>query len=299
MDRRVARVGETAARIGAPKKIARFIRRRARANVRAMRGRLPSSLLLVGAMVSAGCDKPPVDWTDPEPMAIASGGRSRLVVDSAGAARFAVDTTASRIAAPPAAVGVCESSLQTAVGPTRAWAGWWRVRPDSSAGLYVASSADSGRTWGDQIAVDTSDASSNGCDRPPPSLTTVGDDVYVAYAMTAPEGTGVFFAHVMSGMLHSPVAVIYGDRLVHTAIAAQDPRVAVAYENPNGAAQQIGLAFSTTQGHLFDWRTMASRGIDHAVLPAVALSGPMLAVAWTRAQSGDSTRRMVRVGRLQ
>lgn len=264
-----------------------------------MRGRLPSSLLVLGALVSAACDKPPVEWTDPEPVAaVVGGGLSRLVVDSAGAARFAVDSTASRIMPPPPAPAVCESSLQTALGTVHAWAGWWSVRPDSSAALYVANSADSGRTWGSRIAVDTSDASSNGCDRPAPSLTTVGDDVYVAYSMAAPEGTGVFFAHVMGGMLHSPVAVIYGDRLVHTAIAAQDPRVVVAYEEPNGSGQQVGVALSTTQGHLFDWRTTASPAIDHAVLPAVALSGQMVAVAWVRARSGDSTRRIVRVGRI-
>ena len=109
----------------------------------------------------------------------------------------------------------------------------------------------------------------------------------------------MFFAHVMGGMLHSPVAVIYGERLVHTAIAAQDPRVAVAYEDPNGSEQRIGVALSSTQGHLFDWRTTASRSVDHAVLPAVALSGHILAVAWSSARSGDSTRRIVRVGRLQ
>jgi hypothetical protein len=147
--------------------------------------------------------------------------------------------------------------------------------------------------------MDTSDVSSNGCDRPPPALTTVGDDVYVAYSMIAPEGKGVFFAHVMGGMLHAPVAVIYGERLVRTAIAAEDPRVVVAYEDPNGSAQQIGIALSSTQGHLFDWHATASRSIDHAVQPAVALSGRVLAVSWMSAQSGDSARRVVRVGRLQ
>jgi len=50
---------------------------------------------------------------------------------------------------------------------------------------------------------------------------------------------------------------------------------------------------------LFDGRTSASRDIDHATLPAVALRGRILAVAWTSAQSGDATRRVVRVGRIQ
>lgn len=264
-----------------------------------MRRASPSSLLLLSALACFGCDKSPVDWSDPQPIAAIPGsGPARLLVDSSGGVRFVVDTAATGIA-PPTLAGICEHSLQFAQGTVHAYAGWWSVRPDSSASLYVSRSTDGGRSWSGRIAIDTSDVSSNGCDRPSPSLATVGDDVYVAYSMIAPEGKGVFFAHVMGGMLHSPVAVIYGERLVHTAIAAQDPRVAVAYEDPNGTAQQIGVALSSSQGHLFDWRTTASRSIDHAVLPAVALSGRVLAVSWSPAQSGDSTRRIVRVGRIQ
>lgn len=267
-----------------------------------MRGPLNSSLLLIAALLSSACDKPVVAWSDPEPIASATGnGPTRLVVDSTGVASFVSDTAATAVTLPAPAPGVCEHSLQTARGTVHAYAGWWSIRPDSSAALYVAHSADGGRSWAGTVAIDTSDVSSNGCDRPPPSLTTVGDDVYVAYSMIAPEGKGVFFAHIMGGMLHAPVAVIYGERLVHTAIAAQDPRVAVAYEDPNGSRQQIGVALSTTQGHLFDWRTTASRSIDHAVQPAVALRGIELAVSWSPARSagGDSTRRIVRVGRIQ
>ena len=49
-------------------------------------------------------------------------------------------------------------------------AAWWSVRRDSSAVLYVARQPDSGRTWGTPTAVDTTDVSSVGCRRPPPSL---------------------------------------------------------------------------------------------------------------------------------
>ena len=66
--------------------------------------------------------------------------------------------------------------------------------------------------------------------------------------MIAPEGTGVFFAHFMGSMLHSPVAVIYGERLVATAIAAEGDRVVVAYEEPNGTRQQVDVAMSHDAG---------------------------------------------------
>jgi hypothetical protein len=101
-------------------------------------------------------------------------------------------------------------------------------------------------------------------------------------------------------MLHSPVAVIYGERLVPTAIAAEGDRVVVAYEEPNGSRRQVDVAMSTTQGHLFDWHSTASRDIDAASSPEVALSGKTLAVAWiTRRQSDSVGRRVIRVGRLK
>ena len=48
------------------------------------------------------------------------------------------------------------------------------------------------------------------------TLSADNDDLHTAYSMIAPEGTGVFFAHFMGSMLHSPVVVIYGERLVST-----------------------------------------------------------------------------------
>ena len=118
--------------------------------------------------------------------------------------------------------------------------------------------------------------------------------------MIAPEGTGVFFAHFMGSMLHSPVAVIYGERLVATAIAAEGDRVAVAYEEPNGTRQQVDVALSQTQGHIFERHATASRDVDAATGPSVALAGPRLAVAWVTRRMTDSTAaRVVREGRIR
>jgi hypothetical protein len=119
--------------------------------------------------------------------------------------------------------------------------------------------------------------------------------------MIAPEGKGVFFSHSMGGMLHTPVPATYGERLVETGIAADEHRVAVAYEEPNGSRPQIDVAISVTQGHLFDWHTTASRGIDVGSAPAVAMAGPELAVSWLNTQpaGGGPPNRVVRVGRLQ
>src|SRR5262249_19675075 len=125
------------------------------------------------------------------------------------------------------------------------------------------------------------------------------DDVFVAYSMNAPEGTGVFFAHSMGSMLHSPVAVVYGDRLVATAITADANRVAVAYEDPNGKRFGVDVALSMSQGHLFERHAAPPRDIDVAATPAVAFNGSTIAVSWLTRRAGDSTAtRIVRVGRI-
>jgi hypothetical protein len=256
-----------------------------------------SFLALLGYSVVVGCDKPPVDWGDPVGINVVSGP-ARLVVDSSGHTSFVPEP--GRAVNAPISPGLCPTSLRTIPGSVRLFATWWNVRRDSSSSLLIAGSADSGKTWGRAVAVDTTDISSAGCNRPPPSVATVGDDLFVAYSMIAPEGKGVFSAHSMGPMVHAPIAVVYGDRIVSTAIAAEGDNVAVAYEDPNGSRQQVGVAFSTVQGHIFAWRATASRSVDAATSPAVALAGRMLAVSWATRRSSDSTAtRVVRVGRIQ
>jgi hypothetical protein len=257
--------------------------------------RLRGTLALLMAL--AACDAPPVEWNDPTPAA-SPGTNGQLTIDTAGQPRYTPEPVTNPT--PPPVAGLCRSSLRLVGGSSHLYAAWWSVRPDSSAVLYSAPSNDSGATWGTPVAVDTSDVSSFGCSRPAPSLATVGDDLQTAYSMVAPEGTGVFFAHFMGSMLHSPVAVIYGERLVSTAIAADGDRVLVAYEEPNGTRKQVDVALSTTQGHLFDWHTTASRDIDAASSPAVALANNTIAVSWVTRRPADSTgTRVVRVGHLR
>jgi hypothetical protein len=258
---------------------------------------LRSAVLFIPLILLSACDAPAVDWSDP--VAFAAGSGQRLVLDGTGAPKEIADPSAADIALPSGA-GVCKTSLRTARGSASLHGAWWVVRADSSAGLYAAASTDSGRSWSAAIPVDTADRSTNGCSRPAPALATVGDDLQLAYSMTAPEGTGVFFAHFMGSMLHSPVAVIYGERLVATAIAAEDDRVAVAYEEPNGKRAQVDVALSSSQGHIFEWHETASRGVDVATSPAVALSGQSIAVAWSTREPADTvSSRVVRTGHFR
>jgi hypothetical protein len=164
----------------------------------------------------------------------------------------------------------------------------------------MAASTDSGKTWAPPVKVDTADTGVHAWQRPAPTIAAVGDDLHIAYSMSASEGTGVFFAHFLGSMVHSPVAVIYGDRIVPTAIAAEGNRVAVVYEQPNGSRHQIGLALSSSQGHIFETHTTASRDIDDAMSPVVALAGKTIAVGWLAPRPGDTTTvRVVRVGHIR
>ena len=254
-----------------------------------------SPLFILAILAATACDAPAVEWDDPRAVRVA--GSSRLVVDSAGDARFVLDSPPAR---PVSLPDVCATSIREAWGTSRLRAVWWRVRPDSSAGLYMAASPDSGRTWEPAVAVDTADVSSAGCDRPPPSIAAEGDDLHIAYSMIASEGTGVFFAHYLATMVHSPVAVIYGDRLVPTAIAVDGDRIAVAYEDPNGKRRQVAVALSTSQGHIFESHIVASRDVDVATDPVVALAGRRIAISWLAQPAADSgTTRIVRHGQIR
>jgi hypothetical protein len=184
--------------------------------------------------------------------------------------------------------------MRVVAGRQHTFAIWWNLRADSTANLVTSRSPDRGATWSPPILIDTADVARAGCERKAPSATTIDDDLYVAYSMRAREGTGVFFAHFMAGMFHSPVPVIYGDRVVETAIAAQGERVVVAFEDPNGRAQRVNVAISRTQGHIFEDHTTASRDVDAAILPDVAVAGDKLAVAWRQGTRPEN--HFVRIG---
>jgi hypothetical protein len=254
-----------------------------------------SRLFILLAFAASACDAPSVDWGDPVSAAGPSDGR--LVIDSAAHAELVPDSST-----PPALSfpGVCAGSVRVAQGSTQRRAVYWGLRSDSGAVLYMSASTDSGKTWGNPVKVDTADTGVHACNRPPPTIASVGDDLHIAYSMTAKEGTGVFFAHFLGSMVHSPVAVIYGDRVVPTAIAAEGNRVAVAYEQPNGTRHQIGLALSSSQGHIFESHMTASREIDDATSPKVALAGNTIAISWLTPTGGDTTTaRVVRVGQIR
>jgi hypothetical protein len=251
------------------------------------------------AAVVAACDQAPIQWKDPAELP-GSDSLGRLVVDAGGRTSIGQPSTASDAVPAVGDASVCSTSVRGAKGTVHRFAAWWGMRRDSAATLFVVSGTGDPPVWTKPLAVDTTDMSSDGCNRPAPSVTTVGDDVFVAYSLHAPEGRGVFFAHTMGGMVHEPVPVVYGERVVATAIAAQDDRVVVAYEEPNGSRHRIDLAISETQGHSFSWHVGASRDVDSGRDPDVALSGDNVAVSWLPVGRGDSSKtRVVRVGRIK
>jgi hypothetical protein len=123
--------------------------------------------------------------------------------------------------------------------------------------------------------------------------------VHVVYFLSSPDGPGVFFAHSMQGgmMFHSPVAIVYGERVSTAAVTAHGDTVAVAYENPNAATSQVWLALSHTTGHIFEQNASVSPANVIATRPAVSLNGSRVAVSWMETpRGGGPATNIIRTG---
>lgn len=254
-----------------------------------------SSVLALVALVALACVPQPVEWTGTAALPGAEGGG--LVVDAAGRAAPAPAPVGPAPFAPPNA---CAELVRVAGsrGGER-YAVWWEPRADSSARLLAAHSSDGGASWPDRYVVDSLDRGARGCRRPAPAVAadSVNGYVHVSYALDAPEGAGLFYAHLMDprAQFEPPAAVMYGEGPGHSAVASDGEHVAVAYEDPNRGRPAIGLAISRTAGHTFESKAVPVSGADHdAAAPAVAVRGARVAVGWT----GDGAR-VVRTGRIK
>lgn len=195
----------------------------------------------------------------------------------------------------------CARSLRLGMAPGRGRvAVWWtrasggRVHLAAAWRDTIAAESRLG-AWRGPIMVDTldqgprdaqaADRGAYGCARPAPSLAvdSLNGYVHVAYALTGPEGPGVFYAHQMDprSAFEPPVAVLYGERLGEARVASHGELVAVAYEDPNSRGRVIvGVAISRTAGHLFEERLSASGGTT-ARDPFVAVRGKAVVVGWS------------------
>lgn len=262
---------------------------------------ISGALMLIAGL--AACGTSPVEWEEQSTVpAERAPADSRLALDTAGHASF-VGARAVQ-PSPPDAAGACPGSLRFArLDDGQVYAVWWRPRADSTAALVASYSRDAGLAWAPTVPVDSLDIGRIGCHRPPPSIAAGGEYVHVSYALSAPEGTGVFFSHSMdrAGLFHEPVPIVYGDRLTESSVVSEGDRVVVAYVDPNTKPASIGLAISATMGHIFETRTPASAGIGVASAPDVALRGDHIAISWLERAPRDSLggTRMVRSGRLR
>jgi len=254
-----------------------------------------AALATLLAALAAACADEPVQWTLAR-SSPASTADSAMTVTAAG--EIIPDSMAAlaRRVTPPAGP-VCPGSLRVARAGAVLHAVWWTPRADSGARLESAHSADDGRTWSAAVAVDTLDRGVNGCRRSPPAIAAdaASGYVHVTYALRAPEGPGLFFAHSMDGgaTFHSPVAILYGDRLGRTSVASSGDLVVVGFEDPNSATPRIGLALSRTMGHIFEHRLLpVSDDNGAATEPMTAVSGHRLAIGWReRAADGSAATR--------
>jgi hypothetical protein len=186
------------------------------------------------------------------------------------------------------------------------FAAWWAPRADSNATLLVSRrvKADSG-AWSAPVIADARDQSRAGCRRPAPAIAAdiARGYVHLAYYLDGPTGAGIYGGHSMESgtYFHDPVAIIYGERAVATAIATSGDLVAVAYEDPNSERARIALAISLTAGHLYEHRMDVSPSSMRATNPRVTLEGRRVAVSWTAEeweQGAQGSRAMMRIGTI-
>lgn len=199
-----------------------------------------------------------------------------------------VITSQSPAAATPN--GACPGSLRTVQSGPDVYGAWWEVRDDSSSVLMVGRSTDEGKSWSIVQPADTADVSRRGCTRPAPAIAADSSTNYVdiAYFLEAKEGPGIFFTHSMDarklgtgdGIFHAPVPVVYGDQPADVSVAAHGDDLVVAYEDPNGDLESVGLALSRTMGHIFEQRLIVSLPNHPARAPLVALGGDSVMVQW-------------------
>lgn len=262
--------------------------------------RLTTAALLL-ALVSA-CIKSPVEWTTERSTPLDSDSARVLAPDGT----FHPDSMLALAATiTPPSSDICAGTLRLARAGGSLYAAWWAPRPDSNANLLVSRSLDGGRHWSVAAPADTSDRGLTGCRRIAPSIAadSTSGYVHVTYAMVAPEGPGLFFAHSMDEgvTFHTPVAIVYGDRLGRTSVAADGDIVIVGFEDPNSTTPRVGLAISRTMGHIFEQRILPlSDDVGTATRPRTAVHGRQIAVAWEQRASPTAPAALdVRVGTLR
>jgi hypothetical protein len=257
-------------------------------------------IAVLATTVLAGCSSsPPVVW---ESAATRSGDvlPGRLTLDSVPA--FVADTA---MFVAPVIAGACAGSARVALSGASGverYVAWWSPRPDSSAELLAARSVDAGQSWSPPEVVDTADHTPVGCKRPAPGIAadSASGYVHVAYGMRDAQGAGIFFSHSMERgrMFHSPVTILYGERLASVAIAARGDTVAIAYVDPSSDHPPLGLALSHTMGHIFEHRLIVPSTKDVSD-PAVALGDGRIAVAFVHRTPGGATSVVSRPGRFE
>ncbi len=229
--------------------------------------------LLAIALTLTACEKPVVAWSD---------------------ISYPVESPTGSVSGHPQVDDdrACATTIRASGNGADSVAAWWSIRNDSSSVLRFSRFAEG--QWSAPIAIDITDASSRGCNRPAPAIAADISQgyVHIVYFLEPASGAGVFFAHSMDATgFHDPVSIAFGKRASEVSIASSGDRLAVAYEEPNAERGQIWLALSGTMGHIFESRLPVSSPNEIAKSPVVTLDGTMLEVEWLELLQADSLRR--------
>jgi hypothetical protein len=133
------------------------------------------------------------------------------------------------------------------------------------------------------------------------AIDAINGFVHVVYSLRSSQGAGVFYAHQMDPRagFEQPIAIVYGERAGAARVSSDDSVVAVAYEDPNGGTRSgISLAVSTTSGHSFGERLVASSTSGGSRDPYVVVKGKAIVVGWSDI-SGDNIAPKLRIRRAR
>lgn len=226
--------------------------------------------VLLGLLILISCnaDHDPVSWAEPV-----------FVMKD-----VPPSPSGSIVLVPAVDEAMCQVTVRVASAGRFSYAAWWRVKADSSSSLMVSRATADGM-WGEPVVADSSDHSVRGCGRPAPAIVadSVSGYVHLAYFLEPAAGPGVFFAHSMDSgaTFHAPVPIVFGRTPSRVSVAADGDRIAVAYEDPNAQQPLIGVALSTTMGHLFESGAQATPDNGRARQPIVKVDKDSLHLWWS------------------
>ncbi len=176
---------------------------------------------------------------------------------------------------------------QVAAGGNSVYVVWRDNTPGNNEILFRAST-DMGNTFGPTVKLSNNPGSS---DQPQIATDQSGSDVYVAWVDDTPGNKQIFFAaSTNNGASFGPVINLSNDAGLAGSprMAALDSYVYVVWQDTTPGNPEILFAASSNNGATFGTPSNLSNDLGASKLPALAVSGSAVYVAWVDDTAGNN-----------